>query len=129
MRTAIPQFAMAANNLHLVASLVEAHIRRENDLLTEEVQKLDRRLRLHQNMYRILGNSHDQLSSNYMMIRRVLREIFAEDPELRMAYRPVVYFSDLETDEESEDEEGHVQRRLSFSDEELEIIDLTEDDL
>ena len=116
------------NNLHLVASLIEDYIRRENDLLTAEVKKLDRRLRLHQNMYRMLDSEHAQLGTEYLTLRRVLREIFEEDPELRMAYRPVVYFSDLETDSESEDDEAEVQRRLSFSDQEIEIIDLTNED-
>ena len=116
------------NNLHLVASLIEDYIRKENDILTKEIKKLDRRLRLHQNMYRMLDSEHAQLGTEYLTLRRVLREIFEEDPELRMAYRPVVYFSDLETDSESEDEEAQVQRRLSFSDEEIEIIDLTNDE-
>lgn len=116
------------NNLHLVASLIEDYIRKENDMLTAEVKKLDRRLRLHQNMYRMLDSEHAQLGQEYLTLRRVLREIFAEDPEMRMAYRPVVYFSDLETEDESEDDEAQVQRRLSFSDEEMEIIDLTNEE-
>jgi hypothetical protein len=124
---------MAESRLHLIAELVEESIRKDNDLLQAEVEKLQRRLHLHQNMYRILNQSHDGISANLMMMRRVLHEIFSEDPELRMAYRPVVYFSDLETDIESEDEEGHehvwernVNRRLSF-DSDVSLIDLTEE--
>jgi hypothetical protein len=128
----ILQFAMSvpnqniSNNLHLVASLVTDYIRKENDLLTAEVKKLDRRLRLHQHMYRMLDSQHAQLGTEFLTLRRVLREIFTEDPEMRIHYRPVVYFSDLETDSESEDdeEERQVRRRLSYS-EDYEVIDLT----
>ena len=112
------------NNLHLVASLVTDYIRKENAILTAEIKKLDRRLRLHQHMYRMLDSQHAQLGTEFLTLRRVLREIFQEDPELRMVYRPVVYFSDLETDDESEDD---VQRRISFGSD-VSMIDLVSDD-
>ena len=116
------------NSLHLVAELVQDYIRRENNLLTAEVKKLDRRLRLHQNMYRMLDSEHARLGVEYLQLRRVLREIFEEDTRLRLAYRPVVVFSDLETESESEDEDAprRVRRRLDF-DSDVELIDLTED--
>ena len=81
---------MAESRLHLIAELVEESIRKDNDLLQAEVEKLQRRLHLHQNMYRILNQSHDGISANLMIMRRVLHEIFSEDPELRMAYRPMM---------------------------------------
>lgn len=110
----------------LVKDLVHEHIRHMNDCLQKQVQRSDRQINLQRMANQALRSQYDEVHTDYLLVKRILHEVYEDHPEVRMTYRHILDFDDLMTDNDSDDEDWGVARRLDFA--EPEVIDLTADE-
>lgn len=111
-------------NLALVAEMMDNFIREENAALHQNVRRANRRLHQQQMAYNVLHSAHGTLGVDYMLLYRILREIYGDYPEIRSAYRHIMDFEEMQTDDEEDAVQPlPVRRRLDLD--EVEMIDLT----
>jgi hypothetical protein len=102
-------------NLHLVAALMNEFVRAENNAYMELLRRADRRLRNVQRSMMVLESAMDEARTDNTLLRRILHEIFLDFPDIRRAYAEIVFFEDLESDNDSVvDMANDVARELDF---------------
>jgi hypothetical protein len=129
---------MAHFNIDLVAELMDDFLRMELAAQERISNSLRRQLWLARRNYNIVQSTNETLTTDNLLLRRILHEIFVEHPVFREAYRHIFEFEDLMTDNEDADDEmdpvQDVRRALLFdsdsnSDSDMtEVIDLTQNE-
>ena len=108
------QFATTMT-LDTVAMLMNEFLREENRAYCELLRRANRRLSHMQRLHAIMDSRLDEATVDNTLLRRILHEIFADHPSIREAYNQIVYFEDLESDND-EEMINDVARELNFDD-------------
>ncbi|MEB5212774.1 hypothetical protein RXR86_28715, partial [Pseudomonas aeruginosa] len=73
-------------DLHIVAEMMNNFTRAENEAYAKALKQTAKRLNQARMSYRVLQNVNEEINSDFLLVRRILHEIFADYPEIRIQY-------------------------------------------